>query len=83
MSEIRVEAYPVTATGGAGHLYLVFVDDNGVESVIRGGPSGGQIFRGELALEIDVPMTEITTGEMRPISRLSGYAYDKMINLLV
>lgn len=67
MSEIRVEAYPVAGTAGAGHLYLVFVDKDGVESVIRGGPSGGQIRRGSLTLEIDVPMTEITTGENRSI----------------
>lgn len=67
MSEIRVEAYPVAATGGAGHLYLGFVDDNGVESVIRGGPSCNHFFSGSLTLEINVPITEITTGEQRQI----------------
>jgi hypothetical protein len=63
MSEVRAEAYHVAGTARAGHLYLVFVDKDGVESVIRGSASGGQTRRRKLTLEIDVPMTEITTGE--------------------
>lgn len=38
MAEIRIEGYGL---GGStfGHSYLVYVDDFGVEQVIRGGPS--------------------------------------------
>ena len=35
MAEIRIESKLVGA--GAGHLYLVFVSDVGIEYVIRGG----------------------------------------------
>jgi len=40
MAEIRIEGKPISRPTGnlAGHAYLVFVDDDGTEYVIRGGP---------------------------------------------
>ncbi|WP_298864741.1 hypothetical protein [uncultured Sulfitobacter sp.] len=66
MSEIRIEAYPVPGSNGAGHLYLVHVDDTGQESVIRGGYSGTVPFFGDLILNIDEPLQTIDQGDQRP-----------------
>ena len=45
MAEIRIEGEEVWGDNmlDAGHLYLVYVDDDGEEYVIRGGPKGGYL----------------------------------------
>ena len=58
MGKIFIESKPVPSTG-KDHLYLVYRDDNGNETVIRGGPENSNPFNfGEIVLEIDVPIEQ-------------------------
>ena len=58
MAEIRIEGKPVV--GGAtdqGHLYLVYIDDNGSQYVIRGGLASNFPFGlSSIVTEVGVPM---------------------------
>ncbi len=68
MAEIRIEASSVQVLGTdlfLDHLYLVFVDDNDSEFVIRGGPIGESRVNAKLGMEIGVPITE--SADDRPV----------------
>jgi hypothetical protein len=57
MAEIRIETSPVFI--GFQHAYLVFVGDDGLEYVIRGGPSSDILpFGSTLILEIHKPIEQ-------------------------
>ena len=57
MGKIFIESKPVRFTG-KDHLYLVYQDDNGNETVIRGGPERPPPFFGEIVLQIDIPIEQ-------------------------
>lgn len=56
MGRIFIESRPVGVFSWWDHTYLVYQDDNGRETVIRGGPSEPAPFFGEIILEINVPI---------------------------
>lgn len=61
MAEIRIESRPVTFLSintGYDHLYLVFVDDDGSEWVIRGGPTLDVPPFGAILVEYSTAMAE-------------------------
>ena len=58
MAEIRIEGKPVAGLFWD-HLYLVYVDDNGNEFVIRGGQGGGVTTGfGNILVEVGVPIAQ-------------------------
>ena len=58
MSEIRIESKPVSFTT-YDHLYLVFRDDDGIETVIRGGPANNNpLDFGNIFTEFGVPIED-------------------------
>ena len=75
MSKISIEGKPIYALTGspgvavAGHLYLVYTNDNGEEFVLRGGPSNTEPPWGAVFV---APVTSI---ELSPDSRIdNGFA---------
>ncbi|MFC2970459.1 calcium-binding protein [Acidimangrovimonas pyrenivorans] len=66
MSEIRIEGHPVYLVTDTGydHLYLVFVDDDGSEYVLRSGPSG-PLGTGVILVEDSLPMAD--SADARPV----------------
>lgn len=65
MAEIRIEGKPISGPTGnlAGHAYLVFVDDDGTEYVIRGGPDqqhpiGPDGLFGNITMTVDTLLSE-------------------------
>lgn len=68
MSEIRIEAKPIPNTGNIfSHMYLVYVDDNGNEFVIRGGPANDDLLKfGKIVTEIGVPIAN--SEDNRPLN---------------
>ncbi len=65
-NEIRIEGQPVFLFGDTGydHLYLVRVDEDGSETVLRGYPSGS-FGTGDVIFEHSVPIAE--SADYRPI----------------
>ncbi len=74
MAEIRIEGLEVleTTLGGnslnVGHLYLVYVDDDGRETVIRGGPSSDKIEL-EISRSIDISADQRVKMNLLSLSR--------------
>jgi hypothetical protein len=68
MAQILIEGFPVRFFSDTGfdHLYLVFRDDDGAETVVRGGPSG-VLGTGFIAVEDGVPLAE--SADARPIDQ--------------
>lgn len=57
MAEIRIETKPTF--GNYGHLYLVFRDDDGIETVIRGGPAtNNPLDFGNIVTQVDMPIED-------------------------
>lgn len=63
MAEIRIESKPVQL--GVVHLYLVFVDDSGFETVVRGGPELNPPTFGSIKVELGIPMSQ--SEDNRPV----------------
>lgn len=70
MAEIRMESKPV-AGGPAGHLYLVFVSDAGVEYVIRGGPALDFPPFGSIDVEVGILLAN--SEDARPIENRAQF----------
>ncbi|MGL6341411.1 MAG: hypothetical protein ACRC80_19990, partial [Waterburya sp.] len=65
MAEIRIETRPVI--GGYEHLYLVFRDDTGLETVIRGGPANDNVLNfGNIVTQVDVNLPTGTVASTFP-----------------
>ena len=65
MAEIRIEVKPaLNQFTGSGHLYLVFVDDNNDEFVIRGGPEN-DLFPGAGPISVEAGIPIAMSDDMR------------------
>ena len=71
MGRIFIESRPVAVFWWWDHTYIVYQDDNGRETVIRGGPSGSPPSFGDIILEINVPIedSDDARGEDTPEDR--------------
>ena len=80
MSEIRIEHKAVTLFGADTtyeHLYLVFVDDDGHEFVIRGGPSYDLPPWGIISMEIGTPIADFE--DARPSTAEARAEHDSFV----